>query len=363
MLQQFWTWLGASTGGSPLANLLQILFTASLAISAAYAWFRRRLRHSGAVIARLQDDLAHRTQQLDRSLQREKQLEARCAEVTADLTETALAKLNRELHDGNSSAAHRIVRDWLEREGASISALLRSEAEWATVHAAGDAHMAGLVVAQAYASAAHAIWPEDTDAVELAHELEKCCNNARLEGVPSFREAAATLADVNPNTFLAGQLVDYALELERGARNLESRGFFRLALLQIEKVVMILRAELGATARPTLRAREARVRLLIWGGKSHAALADIEEIAAALTRALGPEHPNTLASRYLLAGVLNTRGRSAEALPIIEDVAAKQSASAELGPEHPNTLVSRYLLARVLNTLGRSAEADRKSVV
>jgi hypothetical protein len=137
LFQEFWTWLGASTGGGPLANLFQILVTASLVAGAAYGWFRRRLRHSGAVIARLQDDLAHRTQQLDRSLQREKQLAGSYAEVTERLTETALAKINRELRDGNTTVAHGIVQEWLEREGASISSLLRSEAEWATVHAVG----------------------------------------------------------------------------------------------------------------------------------------------------------------------------------------------------------------------------------
>jgi hypothetical protein len=203
------TWLEGP--GAPLANLLQISSTAVLAGGATYGWLRRRLRHSGAVITRLQDDLARRTAQLDRSLQQQKKLEVSCAELTDRLNETALAKLNREMRDGNTSAAHRIVRDWLEREGASISALLRFEAEWATIHAAGDAHLAGLVVAEAFASAAHTTWPEEMDTAELAHELRRFSNPSSRQELPSFREAEATLANIDPNRFLAGELVDYAL--------------------------------------------------------------------------------------------------------------------------------------------------------
>jgi hypothetical protein len=95
--------------------------------------------------------------------------------------------------------------------------------------------------------------------------------------------------------------VDYALELERTALTLEQGNFFRLALLQIDRVVTMLREELGAGARPSLRARTTRVRLLIWAGRAHDALPEIQNITAVLTQALGPEHPNTLVSRFLLA--------------------------------------------------------------
>src|SRR5262249_35848724 len=141
MLQVFWEWLGGP--GAPLANLLQILGAVIFAVGVTYGLFRRRLRHSGAVISRLEDDLARRTQQLDRARHREKQLEADCSEITERLMETTVAKLDREVRDGNSIAAHHIVLDWLAREGEPISTLLRFEAGWATEHAVGDAHLAG----------------------------------------------------------------------------------------------------------------------------------------------------------------------------------------------------------------------------
>ena len=127
MLQDFWEWLKGP--GSPLANLLEILGAVIFAVGVAYGLFRRRLRHSGAVIARLQDDLARRTEQLDRARQREKQLEADCSDLTERMIGTTATKLQREIHDGNSIAAHHLVQDWLEREGEEISTLLRFEAQ------------------------------------------------------------------------------------------------------------------------------------------------------------------------------------------------------------------------------------------
>ena len=202
LIHEFWTWLGATTGGSPLANLLQILCTTALAIGGTYGWFRRRLRHSGAVIARLQNDLARRTEQLDTALTKNKELEESCTELTEHLAGTTVANLNREIEDGNNNKAHDLVQEWLEREGEAISILLRFKAGWATEHASGEAHLAGLVVAEAFAHAAHTISPQDQEAAELAKELEKCCDAARLEEALSFREALATLANVDPASAL-----------------------------------------------------------------------------------------------------------------------------------------------------------------
>ena len=109
LLEEFWEWLKGP--GSPLANLLQILSAVIFTASAAYGLFRRRLRDRAAVIARLQDDLARRTQQLDRARQRENELEADCSDLTERLIETTVIKLHREISDGNSVASHYIVQD------------------------------------------------------------------------------------------------------------------------------------------------------------------------------------------------------------------------------------------------------------
>jgi hypothetical protein len=96
MLQEIWDWLTSSAGGG-VGVLLHILGTASVVGGAAYGWFRHSLRHSGAVIARLREDLERRTEQLDRSLQKERQLEISCAEATGRLIETAAVKVAREI--------------------------------------------------------------------------------------------------------------------------------------------------------------------------------------------------------------------------------------------------------------------------
>jgi hypothetical protein len=190
LLQQFWEWFWEwlKGRGSPLANLFEIVGAVIFAVGGAYGIFRRRLRHNGAVIGRLQDDLARRTQQLDRAQQREKQLEVDRSDLTERLIETTVTKLQREIHDGNNIAAHHIVQDWLEREGEgeAICTLLRFKAQWATEHATGDAHLAGLIVAEAFALAAHAIWPEDKDTAELAEELKRFYNDSGLRPLHHF---------------------------------------------------------------------------------------------------------------------------------------------------------------------------------
>jgi hypothetical protein len=145
MLQEFWAWL-TSSAGEGVGVLLHICGTALAVGGATYGWFRRRLRHSGAVIARLQEDLARRTEQLDRSSQKEKQLEASCAEATGRLAETALAGAQKWWRDDNYNRGNRVLAEWLEREGEPISKLLVRRAEWAGAHAAGDLGVTGRFV-------------------------------------------------------------------------------------------------------------------------------------------------------------------------------------------------------------------------
>src|SRR4051812_43412480 len=128
LLQEFWDWLG-STGGA-VANLLQILGAAIAVGGATYGLLRRRLRHSGAIIARLREDLEKRTQQLDQSLQKERKLESDYIEVTRQLAETALTDAKKHWRDDNYNLGHRILIEWIEAEGENISKLLLYRAEW-----------------------------------------------------------------------------------------------------------------------------------------------------------------------------------------------------------------------------------------
>ena len=355
MLGQVWAWLQGP--GAPVANLLQITVAVIAAWSAAYSWFRRRRRSDRARIARLEEDLSRRTEQLERSKTKEEQLEATCAEITDRLPETIVAKSQRELRDGNHGKAHDIVRDWLHLEGEDVARLLRAEVEWMVTHAVGEHHLAGMVVACAYAAAAAAIWPGDAEAAELEAELRKFCVSDSTGALPSFVTALAVMDNVDADQRLNARAVDQALELERQAGILQGRASFRVALLQVEHALGILCNELGAKASPSLRLQCERGGLLLGLGRYHEALADARAVTESYTTLLGPLHPNTLAGRHLQARVLGSLGRIAEALPIIEDVALKQAASPDLGPLHPDTLASRHLQAQVLHGLGQDTEA------
>ena len=364
LFQDAWVWFQGPAG--PIANLLQIsgaiISVAIFMWGAAYSWFRHRLRHSGALIARLQEDLSYRTEQLDRSKAREKQLETACTEVTRRLAETAGAEIAREVGQRNYKKAHDMAREWLALEGEPITTILRFEAEWAILHATGNAHVAGFVVAEAFASAARTIWPHDTNAAKVADELKRFCDAERIGASPAFRDALEVLEDVDTNRLFDARSVDWALALEQQALHLESRGSFRAALVQIEAALEVLRRELGAEASAPLRIRSTRVRLLLWVGNASSALVEIEDVVAVFSRALGPQHPNTWAGRLLFAQVLQHLGRLADALPIIEDVVKKQTLSPEFGPQHPNTLAAQHLLAQVLQHLGRLADAGLRLV-
>jgi tetratricopeptide (TPR) repeat protein len=339
------------------AELIKALIGIVTTAITVYVWLRRKIRRADVTIARLQDDLRRRDEQHDQNLNRIAELEQLQSDVGRRLPSAVLNRIEHEYSQGNVRPAHHLAAAWLEQEGEALSRLLRFEAEWATIHAVGDAHVSGLVVAGAYANAANAIWPYSHEVRELADELQRFCADAHLGSLPPFHVALGNLHQAEGVAQLDGSAVDRALELEQSALALDDRSSRRLALIQIERAIATLKTQLGAEAPATLRARMLRVRLLSWAGLAHVSLPDIQAITAVYARALGPLHPSTLASRYLLAHVLDTLGRSVEALPIIEDVAKQQEASPEFGADHPSTLASRYLLAQILNKLGRAAEA------
>ena len=145
-------------------------------------------------------------------------------------------------------------------------------------HAVGEHHLAGMVVACAYATAAAAIWPGDAEAAELEAELRKFCVSDSTGALPSFVAALAVMDNVDADQRLNARAVDQALELERQAGILQGRASFRAALLQVEYALGILCNELGAKASPSLRLQCERGRLLLGLGRYHEALADARAV-------------------------------------------------------------------------------------
>lgn len=304
LLQGFWAWVG-STGGA-VANLLQILGTAAAAGIAAYGLLRRRLRHSGAIIARLRDDLEKRTEQLDRSLQNEKQLEANYVEVTSRLAETALADVRNYWRDDNYNHGHRTLIEWVDREGENISKLLLYRVEWTTAHAAGDVRPWGLVAAESYATAAISLWPGNHDAERLLSEI-KILRTEEAQLSPPATEALAQLEERVLEMF-EPDLVETADAVESEARRRFFRGHYHTALPLVEWAVILRSRTVGKAAVQTFRTQRLKAYILDRLGHTDKALPIARAVADAeeASPALGPEHPSTLSSRYLVAQLLNT---------------------------------------------------------
>jgi hypothetical protein len=319
-----------------------------------YGFFRRRLRHSGAVIARLQDDLERRTQQLDRSLQKEKQLEASCSEATGRLAETALADAQKWWRDDNYNRGNRALAEWLEREGEAISKVLVLRAEWATAHAAGDLRAIGLAVAQAYTTAAISLWPQNRDAIELLGDLT-ILNVAEAQSSPPVTEALTEFED-RAHEMFEPDLVEAADTAEAEAHRRFEQGHYHAALPTVERALILRFRTVGRIAAQTFRTQRLKSYILDGLGHTDEALPIARAVAdaCAASPALGPGHPDTLTSRHLVAQLLDALGHTDEALPIARAVADASAASPALGPGHPDTLARRHLVAQLLHRLGHT---------
>lgn len=144
----------AFNDAGPLANAIQIIgfFAACAGVGRWYV--HRRLKDKDGQILLLKEDVASRDKKLDESWSKRKDLERICTELESQLPRTALTRAEREIEEGNQVRANRVLLNWLEREGESISELLLHRAKWAAAHAVGEARDLGLVVAEASAIAA-----------------------------------------------------------------------------------------------------------------------------------------------------------------------------------------------------------------
>ena len=347
---------------APLSNFVTIATWLLAGAGAAYLLIGRRLGHKTAIIKHLEKKLAAEQQELLAAAGQSARLEAEKAELSERLAETAIAAAQREWRDGNPKLARLRLQGWLDREGETVSDLLLHKAEWAATRAVGPLRTAGLVAAESFAAAALALWPPNIRAAELASDVKALRQMEDAESPPPLSEALRRLDDGDADLRFQAEIVEQALAAEREAGRLEVRGFYHIALLQIDHVVTALKSQLGPDKLPTLQARKTRVRLLDLLGRAHEALPEVSNIVSIFRHTRGPDHPDTLTSRYIHARVLDTLGRAAEALPIIEEVVNKSAANPELGPDHPRTLRSRSRKARILFSLGRYAEAAEEGL-
>jgi hypothetical protein len=234
-------------------------------------------------------------------------------------------------------------------------ALLR-RAEWAVAYAVADVRAAGLVAAEAYATAALVLQPASDSAASLLDAIVSMRRH-RSEMAPSLRESLITL-DLRAATSESepAEIVDAA---EAEARWRFSRGYHIAALPLVRRVVSARLKAAGAEALSTLEARALEAKVLNFLGCSAQAASIGYAVALARERhpGLGPRHGSTLASWLFVAPILSALGRSDEALRIADDVAQKRTADPELGVFHPLTLAARFLVAQILTNAGHSKDA------
>jgi tetratricopeptide (TPR) repeat protein len=360
MSGEFPTWLQPAWDffekSGPLANFLQIGGALLAGGGIAYGWMRRRISDKETELESLRNERDDRDRRLHAKAAEARQLQELCDRLKQRLADTALAKAEREWREGNDEPANHALRDWLEQEGKPISRLLQFQAEWAASRAVGDLRPAGLSAAEGFAAGALSLWPENSEAIDLANDMANFRMLEAQERLP-FPSALAVLRDRDADLLhFQAELVEQALAEAAEAAGHLGRGLYHLAMPLIERAVMLLRQQLSPNALQTLRARRLRARLLYKRGYYSDALKEIEGVAAAAETSpeLGPENIETLYSRHWLATLLDACGRSAEALPIIEKVAAAQAENSALGLNHPHTQASRTLHAAVLRKLGRT---------
>ncbi len=337
------------------------LITIFLFLTTLFGWVRwyihGRLKSTEDQIRRLKRDIDVREKELDEKVLELQDSRKRCAQIENRLPEAALGRAENELREGNYAPANRAVLEWVRSEGSTVSMLIFRRAEWITAHSAGDIRALGLVAAEAYATAAIAVCPQNIQVRSLLVDLRGL---QREEGqlLPPMWLALEDF-DRQADQLFNSDLASAAGIAEREAiRRYKSRHY--VAALLIVNLALSLQVQtIGKNSQRTLRTQNLQAEILTFLGRYHEALSIARSVTDAKTAHpdLGPNHPETLFSRYLVAMILSDLGRSKEALPIAQSVADMAAAHADLGPNHPNTLASRHLVALIFYRLGRSKEA------
>lgn len=284
----------------------------------------------------------------------------RFARYEPRLPETILDKTQREIRGGNPVLAARILTEWLQKEGETLSMLFLHCAASAKVRAKGDRRADGLVIAGAYATAAFICWPDSQEARDF---LEDVAGDRENEGQPSPSLLEVSLENYADEPIL-GPMFDPELAAKADAAaeeaaTLNDCGHFDEALPLIELALSLLMQTVGSASVKTLAAQDRKAQILGslgWFGEA-LTIAKSTADAAALHPLLGTTDRATLLYRYRVAGSLFGLGEYEQALDIASAVAEDQTNSPQLGPDDEETIATRALITNILHFMGRGREA------
>lgn len=342
----------------PYSNLLGVAIPVlSFTVGGGLVAFLTKIKviRSRHVAAELRKDLARRDTALAMLGAERDKLHRQLEALKERLPETVIATAEREERDGNYRRSHRLVTDWLEREGGHLAPLFWRRAQWHLTQVAGEERPAAMAMAGAYAAAAEVVDPGFAGPAELIADLQAEWAQSALPN-PGLPRARKLLQDYHGPQFEADVLLAAdALFVE--ASGLKDRGRYHLALPAAEMAVAWRTHGLGEKDARTLEARQLRAKILYFLGRYREALAEAQSLSEIKTSspAFGSDHPVTLESRHLVAQALRSLGRFDEALTAAQDVAAARATV--LGPEDADTLGSKMLVAQVLARQERYAEA------
>lgn len=353
----FWAIWEAFNKAGPLANFLQIFTAVSTSTLAVWALFRFKLKSARGREEDLKQDVSYRDNQLRLERNRSGELEACVDELNARIAASALQIARREWRDGNDASAHHALRSWLEREGADISQILLSEAEWLTSRAVGSYRAGALSVAEALLSAAFIIDPNNLQAKLLLNDVQ---GFLEFEAARLDLGNALTISEQVPKAFMfkAG-IVESALDTLKEAQHFYNRGHWHVALSLCRRAGNELARHLGGDAVPTLEAKLFLAAILRGVGEYDAALKTTSAVITSVAGnpKLGAKHRLALIAKYQRAHTLFHSSSFDEALALIEEVIPLQETNPDVGPNHPEVIHSRHLYADLLGTMGRTSEA------
>jgi hypothetical protein len=168
-----WLFLVARMSPDPWnsINYLSVIVALIMGAGSVWALNRKRVKSDKGKIDFLRRQNALAGEQNNELNAKLEEPEKRRDAYEARLPDTAWEKARADWVDGIERKANDTARDWIDREGDTISQLLLYRAIWTHQNSCGYPRPIGLVAAKAYAAAAVTLWPQNREAFELLNDL------------------------------------------------------------------------------------------------------------------------------------------------------------------------------------------------
>lgn len=358
LLSVYLKWFEGQSGLANFAGIIGLIPTlislAGLVTGVAFLFSGRRVRHLKGKIIDLERDRDARDVALAKIRTHTDTLEVRCANLEARFPETVLNLAKLERQHGNAQKANSIISEWLDGEGDAVSQIFLLKAKWAIAHAVGEKRGSGFVVAEAFLNAASVSFPSGCESKEI---LEDIAILRRAEEQPSMQLHRALSHMQESDIMFDASEVEYSMEAEREATELEGKGIFNLAVPLIDRAILGYKRQLGDRAEPTLRARWRKCSIYSGLGKYDEVLQDIRSVIqlAMTVKHSGDIHRLVLMCRRQEAMALFGLSKYEEAFAVAEEVAS--TSIGVFGIADNGTILSLRLQAMALIQMQKSDRA------